>query len=599
MGPSVPVAPSVAFDGLYPVDRASAEAFGRSLPLRDPIEAQTLVCAAIARLVPPGPPDEGFLAALLVLDRCAQQVRDLLLVRYVEGDAQLRSLDRKYWQSAMRLIQTFFKAYEHFHAGSQRPGDAHASATTSCLLVHLAHHRKFEFLLRLLRYKKPNPEHWRELHQAYALAQAQELTMDPVAIGQADGKAGAATTLEQQYLQILLLEMMNGGQYSPREMLWASGWFMDWSNALSLQTHQLDGSSTHPDHGFVVDPGSSTGFKRASVEPAAGTLVFDPSLLMLLIDEEVAALRDSTAPPLWSAPVERDAQIALLARLRILFAPSPVLIERRGAREPVAQAVQVIVGLPSIARVLREGALAEAQAIASSSTQMEGDTIMPFHGNTRMPLDTATGTTLHGSFSTADDLAALQQIWQVKDRSDSGCRMRGQIRDLNLWIPGSLVALREHGNAPWTLSVVRRFKRLMVDRVEIGVEHIGRRPRFVKIVADARVDPTSDDVPESSRRSFAAIYLPASEQSPAMPIKTLLLPAREFKAGSTVKLLSSRATYVLRLNAPIQQHLGFVWTSFAIIDKHAAAAAADGSGLIERSAMAGAGARLRTAEAHP
>jgi hypothetical protein len=282
-----------------------------------------------------------------------------------------------------------------------------------------------------------------------------------------------------------------------------------------------------------------------------------------------------------------------------MFAPRPVLIKRRGAREPVAQAVQVIVGLPSIARVLREGALAEAQAIASSSTQVEGDTIMPFHGNTRMPLDTPTGTTLSSAFSTADDQSALRQAWQVKDRSDSGCRMRGQIRDLNLWIPGSLVALREHEQAPWTLSVVRRFKRLMVDRVEIGVEHIGRRPRFVKIVSDARVDPTSDDLPESSRRSFAAIYLPASEQSPAMPIKTLLLPAREFKAGSTVKLLSSRATYVLRLNAPIQQHLGFVWTSFAIIDKVAAAAAADGSGQVEPAAIAGAGARLRTAEAHP
>jgi hypothetical protein len=259
--------------------------------------------------------------------------------------------------------------------------------------------------------------------------------------------------------------------------------------------------------------------------------------------------------------------------------------------------VQVIVGLPSIARVLREGALAEAQAIASSSTQVEGDTIMPFHANTRMPLDTPTGTTLSSAFSTADDLSALQQAWQLKDRSDSGCRMRGQIRDLNLWIPGSLVAMREHEKAPWTLSVVRRFKRLMVDRVEIGVEHIGCRPRFVKIVTDIRLDPANDDLSKSSRRSFAAIYLPASEQSPAMPINTLLLPAREFNSGSVVRLLSSRSTYVLRLNAPIQQHLGFVWTSFSIIDKHAAAA--DVLGQVEPAAVISAGAQVCRVEARP
>ena len=52
-----------------------------------------------------------------------------------------------------------------------------------------------------------------------------------------------------------------------------------------------------------------------------------------------------------------------------------------------------------------------------------------------------------------------------------------------------------------------------------------------------------------------------------MPIKTLLFPAREFRAGCDVTLLSSNATYRMRLNEPIQQQVEFVWTSFAVIDK--------------------------------
>jgi hypothetical protein len=599
VGPTAPVAQVAAPAGPFPVDQTSAHAFGRALPLRDPVEAQKLVCVAIGRLVLHDSDDDARLAALLVLDRYARQIREMLLVRYVEGDAQLRALDRTYWQSAMRLSQSFFNAYEQFQQGGGHPYDVSGPASVSCLLTQLFLHRKFEFLLRLFRYKKPNAEHWRGLHEAYVQARADELTSHPVVVVQADGKPGPATTLEQQYIQILLLDMMNGGQYSPRELLWASSWFMDWSSALPRLACQFDANANHPDHGFVVDLGSGTGLKRVSPESTGSQLVFDPSPLMLLIDDKVTALRDPTAHRRWSAPVEREAQIALLARLRILLAPSPVLIERRGERTPVAQSVQAIVGLAGIARMLRESGRAEIHAIASSANQSEGDTILPFHGNARMPSPMPQVNSQPAAFATDDDLAALQQPWQVKDRSDSGCRMRGQIRDLNLWIPGSLVAMREDANAPWTLSVVRRFKRLMVDRVEIGVEHIGCRPRFVKIVTDVRLDPASDDLPEASRRSFAAIYLPASEQLPAMPIKTLLLPAREFKSGSVVMLLSSRSTYVLRLNAPIQQHMGFVWTSFAIVDKQAATAAANGSEKAERSPIPGARVPLGTAAAHP
>ena len=52
-----------------------------------------------------------------------------------------------------------------------------------------------------------------------------------------------------------------------------------------------------------------------------------------------------------------------------------------------------------------------------------------------------------------------------------------------------------------------------------------------------------------------------------MPIKTLLLPACEFRTDSDVTLLSSDAIYRMRLNEPIQQQFEYVWTSFAVIGK--------------------------------
>ncbi len=54
-----------------------------------------------------------------------------------------------------------------------------------------------------------------------------------------------------------------------------------------------------------------------------------------------------------------------------------------------------------------------------------------------------------------------------------------------------------------------------------------------------------------------------------MPIKTLLLPAHDFRTDSDVTLLSSDATYRMRLSEPIQQQFEYVWTSFALIDESA------------------------------
>jgi hypothetical protein len=107
----------------------------------------------------------------------------------------------------------------------------------------------------------------------------------------------------------------------------------------------------------------------------------------------------------------------------------------------------------------------------------------------------------------------------------------------------------------------------MVDHVEIGVEYLGREPRFVKLVANDDSDLAIGEAPDRFSRCFAALYLPPSEKLPTMPIKTLLFPAIEFRIGSDVTLLSSDAVYRMRLNEPIQQQFEYVLTSFAVIDK--------------------------------
>jgi hypothetical protein len=286
-----------------------------------------------------------------------------------------------------------------------------------------------------------------------------------------------------------------------------------------------------------------------------------------MIDQEIVALKHGTAVPQPASPVVCAGQLALLGKLAKLFAPDPGVIVRRAERKSVESRVQAIAGFPAIVEELRQNGHRQGGG-PSSVAATEGDiTISPFGRSTLSP-DFAGGGAGRGGMAKGGRRDIVPLTWHIKDRSGSGCRMRGQIDDLNRVIPGSLVAHRDDEATPWTVSVVRWLRRLMVDHVEIGVEYLGRKPRYMKMVAggDDEADPA---LPDAASSCFAALYLPPSEAQPAMPIKTLLLPASRFVAGCEMALLSAETTYRVRLNEPIHQQSDFVMTSFAVLEKMA------------------------------
>jgi hypothetical protein len=539
-----------------------------SIPLDDPIDAQKILCLATSVLVQATPPDPAQLDKLFALERQAQSVTKQLLTRYIEGNGRLRAFDWRVWQAAIRLCQAFYQAYEHFLRCIRAANDDAWTKHEPAVLVQLFHHRKVEFLLRFLRYKKRNVGQWRELHTMYLLALESDLSNRPEADGEPDADNRSAGQLKQQYLQILLLEAMNSGQFSPREAWWAQRWFARWCNGPGLQLTRIDAGRHETLSGLVVDMGGSEGLKRAPVT-ADKLLYFDSSPLCAMIDQEIASLREDSAPLRGVSKAVRVGQHALLNRLAVLFAPIAPDIERRGERKAIDLTVQAIAGFPYIVDELRK----EWQGQSGGSPRFAapgGEITVSTFGVQSQPWTTAGNDTAGpASLSMTALFAAIPQSWQVKDRSNSGCRMRGQIDNLNRVIPGSLIVIRDNAAAPWVVSVVRRFRRLMVDRVEIGVEYLGRKPRYVKLVADSELNLAVHGVPDSASRCFAALYLPPSEQLPSMPIKTLLLPAREFKVGSVVTMLSSNATYRMRLNEPLQQQFEFVLTSFSVLEKSA------------------------------
>ena len=260
----------------------------------------------------------------------------------------------------------------------------------------------------------------------------------------------------------------------------------------------------------------------------------------------------------------RQASIALLSKLRILYSPDPVEFTRRGERISIAASVQTMCGLVHIVRTVREEAQSRGRGVANPTSPLAALTVSPNSGYA----DSFPGTVFHAAspapLTISTTTVRAPGTWQARDWSDSGCRLRGRAADLNDVIPGSLMTIREAHDVAWTVAIVRRLRRLMVDHVEISLEFIGRKPRYVKLVPPSHALPTGDAA-NGKRRPFGAIYLPLSEKRPTLPIKTLVVPVEAFDEGQLVTLLSSEARYSMRFNKALEHHAGFVWTTFTLL----------------------------------
>ena len=506
----------------------------RAFPGEDPVIAQQAVCDSIARILASNLSRASQLDALLRLDRRAQELDKQLLNRYVEGNAQLRLFERKVWVSALRLSQAFYRAYENFYRYVQGTSDVYPLAHAHSIVVALFRHRRIEFLLRSFRFKKRIPAQCKELREAYRFAQSRGMTTQVVASSEGSDKPEEPATPEEQYVRLLLLDIMNNGQFSPRELLWADGWFGQWCKLVRLQTHEPAAQSGGAQKYLTLDPDGTQGLKRAAEVTANGSLRIDPFPLLARIAEEIRLLRESASMHPTLSLAERTGRVALLIKLKPIVDPNALIQERRGERKRVALTVQVIFGLSNIIRVLREEAKTQSCAGPDSGSPTEGITIAPFSAEPYSPAIDVGGTVTLAFTSMGSSAGVAPVVWQVKDRSDSGSRLRGKIDDLNRVLPGSLIAIRETENGPWTVTVVRRLRRLVVDYVEIGVEHLGHRPHFVKLAADSAGAPGVNGSAASVQRCFAALYLPPSDRHPRMPIKTLLLPTHEFSSNCNV-----------------------------------------------------------------
>jgi hypothetical protein len=549
-----PRAPAASTDPL--ASAKSAAAWFRSLSAVDTIGRGQIVTRALSKMCRAGDLAFELVAVVEYLDGELAGDGRRLVAQYVEHSARAPALANRIWQSAYEASQGFIAAYrallERAFAASPEPRWRQAIPR---ILGRLVHHHGVDAKLRVLRNEHWIPAKWIELHRLYQ--HACDLGVARFALAPAtEGDSRSDTTIEREYIAVLLINLLNTGTLSPAEIEWAATQLGLWTAKLELEERPRTAD------GFVVDVGGRSGLvRRAPGESGARLRYLDTAPLTAELDRGVVALRRAAVT---QAEAQRTAElerIATLERLRPAVCPEAPVIVPREPRIDVSVNVQVRVGLAAICRELEPGEAGNAaiEWAGSDTANAEREVL----GSAEIAIVPRSGTPRN------------EPLWRVENRSASGLRIVAAATRSEGLTLGMLVAVREPTENAWVLGVVRRLNRRTSEHVEAGVAIVGTRMLAIALHAkrQARDDMgfVVDGVDVSTIGGrFDGLYLPPpSRPQRPLNVKTLLVPTREYGEGREVILIASQHVYTVALREAVEQHPEWTWAVMEIVGREA------------------------------
>ena len=329
------------------VNVTAANHFWHLLPRNDPVDAQRALSEALADLSTRNHLRLDNVRALLGIDQLARSLAGALTVEYAMGDAQAQ--ESVAWQSAFELSRSFAEAFERAlrYLRDEKPPRGRTEYL-STVLLRLFQHRQVDFLLRPYVSVPRVSDCWIEVHAAYLHAESAGLLRQPLVSRRNDEVRGDESSLEREYIHLLLVELLNIGQLSPYDAFWVSQQIPRWRAVLALQSQDARAPVESAEHRFVVDLDNAEGLVRPARSSTGNHRYLDLAPMLALIREEIARLRDPAGPLDNSAPIRRGRQLKLLRKVNAICQPSLERVNRRGDRLTAASTVKAIVGLPHI-----------------------------------------------------------------------------------------------------------------------------------------------------------------------------------------------------------------------------------------------------------
>ena len=537
----------------------TAAAWLRELPPLDVTQRQQQVMRAFeAMRQEQKPVDPPRIHAIGFLDAALGADRRQLIKQYVENVDASPQLAERLWVALQELTQGFVYAYRTaLEQSVEEAGGGRSRSLVPMLFARLIHYHGTDSKLRVFRFERWIPAKWIELHQLYSRAIALGIDRTPTTLVNA-GSNATQWTIEQEYINVLLVHQLNTGNLAPAEIDWASAQLRAWSRRLALD------AVPRSTEGFHVDLSGKTGLvRRTGTDSGPSLRYLDTSGLTDQLERAILALRRAQIQDEPGASTINQQRVAILERLRPSVAPNLNADLRRDPRVPVQVSARVRVGLGRICHDLATEEPVEAAADATEHIE-----VFPVNDGSRPRRRTYEDRdSVMASLSPFSD-----PMWQVKDRSIAGLRIAASGGIGQSLALGALVAVRQSDLADWVVGVVRRLNKVSNDDFEAGLSIIA--DRVVPVRLHARRESTGmgmevDGLDLSTIGArFDGLYLPPpSRPEKPLNIKTLVVPTIEYVEGRRIVLTTGRSIYTVALRDLIEQRAEWSWCAMQIVEK--------------------------------
>ena len=542
-------------------DIKSAERWLASFPENDPLAMHAallvelgIVTEQASRRTP------ARLETLFFVDSRAAGLRKTLTAQYIEHANRSSKIENQLWSALFDLTQAFLVAYQTF---AREVAEHSQSAKWQLLLPGLIArqviHLGLDAKIRLYRYEQWIPAKWAELHALFTLACSRQIDRQQVVIG----TSGSTTTIEHEFLMTLLLQLMNSGNMTARHLEWVAGELDEWCMPLRLT---LEASSVTS---FYVDLAAREGFRRRTAGALEGRVLFlDTRPLHAMLMQNVIMLEQKIkGQPLSDRTPRRSEQLGLMTKLASQVDPEFKPFARRGERTAAAGAVDAIVGFAKICAFLKEEER-DPIPLLETGKSFGGTMELAVFGHVRNERDRRLDMTRRrlAAFS------APGGPWEVKDVSQTGFRLIAPMSAANAVTLGTLAAIRPHGQSQWTLGIVRRMRRLTIDRAELGLQVIANTLVGVDLVEqrkhadnDYSVDGEQTTI---NGRTFQGLFLTLRKRETDVGVQSLIVPVAEFQPANRLKLMTAKSINPIRYGRLIEQQPDWVWATVEPLDLH-------------------------------
>jgi len=354
------------------------------------------------------------------------------------------------WRACSEIGRAYIVTYERaFTENVERLGSRAALQSLTQILARGLHYLAWQARLNAYRRAEWVPGRWQQVHRMFRKAKAFGVQTHE-APDLSDPARQRRTTVEAEYLALLLMWRLTSGTLSRTEIAQAYYWLRDRPRHLQFVP------SVRPGTRLGVDPTQPDGLKPAAhLAPTLERLLFDSTVLA----EPLIGTKARLEERLQSAANETESrrlrqQIELVGYLITHWAVSG--FTERAARTALDRRVELVNGWPAIAAHLKT---------LSQPSLLPNVERAP---NRAPPPEARNGE---------DNSPRGRNLWIIRDESISGCRVISPPNKNLATRVGEAVALHDPLTGNYDIALVRRWKMAGEDRVEIGMMWLGRNAK--------------------------------------------------------------------------------------------------------------------------